>query len=105
MTNNKEAKFKEVIHRQAAEFVQQESNGQSMITITKVELDQDFQKAIIFVTVFPDHKQNAVLDFLKRQRSEFKHFIKSKTKLSKIPQFDFMIDLGEKSRQRVEEII
>ncbi len=103
--NQKENKFKEIIWRVASEFIQSESNYQSMITVTDVAVSKDFQKSTIFVTVFPEHKEEAGIDFLKRQRKNFKEFIKRKTRLSRIPQFDFQIDLGEKSRQRIDEIL
>lgn len=101
----KNEKFKEVVTRLASEFVQSESNGQSLITITDLRASKDFQKVTIFVTVFPEQKQNAAVDFLKRQRSEFREFVKSRARLSRIPRFDFEIDLGEKARQRVDELV
>ena len=64
----------------------------------------DPKKALIFVTVLPETQENAAIDFLKRQRSEFKSFIKKKSRMNRIPQFDFLIDEGEKSRQRIDEI-
>lgn len=103
--DQRENKFKEAIWHAASDFIQIESNYQSLITVTDVAVSKDFQKATIFVTVFPEQKQNAGIDFLKRQRREFKQFIKNKTRLGRIPQFDFQIDLGEKSRQRIDEII
>ena len=89
----------------AGEFIQSESNYQSLITVTDVVVTDDFQKATIFVTVLPEQKQNAAIDFLKRQRKEFKSFIKKKSRMSRIPQFDFAVDFGEKHRQRIDEII
>jgi ribosome-binding factor A len=58
----------------------------------------------IFFTVLPEEKQEAVLEFAKRKRSEFRDYIKTKTRLGRIPTFDFEIDLGEKHRQKIDEI-
>ncbi len=96
-------KFKEVITRVASDFIQMESNHQSLITVTNVTASGDFQKCTIFVTVFPDHKVEAVLDFLKRKRRDFKEYVKGKTRLGKIPQFDFAFDQGEKIRRALTE--
>ncbi len=98
-------KFKEIVMRAASQFIQTESNHQSLITVTDVAVSNDFQKATIFVTVFPDHKQTAVIDFLQRQKREFKQFIMTHTKIGKIPMFSFAIDLGEKMRQKIDEAI
>ncbi|HRY30974.1 MAG TPA: 30S ribosome-binding factor RbfA [Candidatus Paceibacterota bacterium] len=97
-------KILEIISRAAAEFIEKESNRKSLITVTKVELSTDFQKAIIFVTVFPDQDEEAAVNFLKRNLNEFRDFIKEKTRLQQVPWFDFEIDKGEKKRQRIEEI-
>lgn len=103
--NFKNNRAEEIIMRKASEFIQRESNKQSLVTVTNISTSKDFKNSTIFVTVFPEHKQEAALDFLKRQRKTFKGFIKSETRLNRIPQFDFQIDFGEKSRQRVDELL
>lgn len=103
--NFKDKRAQEIISRKASEFIQAESNGQSLVTVTSISISKDFKNATIFVTVFPTHKNEAAMDFLARQKSAFRHFIKSTTRLNKIPFFDFQIDLGEKSRQRVDELL
>jgi ribosome-binding factor A len=103
--NFKDDRAKAIIVQKASEFIQRESNKQSMVTVTNIVASKDFKKATLFVTVFPVHKEEAALDFLKRQRAEFKHYIKKETRLARIPQFDFQIDEGEKSRQRVDELL
>lgn len=95
---------KELLSHLASEFIASESNRTSLITVTNTEVTKDFKKAIIFVTVYPQNQENAVMDFLKRQRSEFKQYVKKNSKIPRVPQFDFMIDSGEKSRQRIEEL-
>jgi ribosome-binding factor A len=96
---------KEVVTRLASQFIQKESNSQSMITVTNVSVSSDFKSAVIMISVLPEHKQEAALDFLKRNRKEFKDFVKQNSRLGRIPHFDFAIDMGEKSRQRIEEIL
>jgi ribosome-binding factor A len=102
--NYRDEKIADVIRAAASEYIQRESNKQSMITVTNVMLSKDFKKVTIFVTVLPEHKEDAVIDFLKRNRPEFKSFIKANSRLTRIPMFDFAIDAGEKSRQRIDEI-
>jgi len=93
-----------IIKSSAANFMQKESNGTSLVTITDVELSKDEKYANILFTVLPEDKEEAVLDFTKRLRSEFREYIKKNTKLGKIPTFDFNIDLGEKYRQKIDKI-
>lgn len=80
----------------AAEFINRESNRQSLITVTRVGLSSDGKRADIFLTVFPDNKVDEVMDFLKRQRSGFREFVKSQIRGRNIPTFDFVFDVGEK---------
>lgn len=99
-----EEKTKEEIQHLASKFIESESNRNSLITVTSTHLTKDFKKAIIFVTVFPEKEEEKAVHFLKRQRSEFRHFVKKNSRIGRIPFFDFEIDKGEKSRQRIDEL-
>ncbi len=97
-------KTKDQIQRLASQFIERESNRNSLITVTNVQVTNDFKKAIIFVTVFPEDQEETAVHFLKRQRGEFKTFVKKNSRIRRIPFLDFIVDGGEKSRQRIEEI-
>ncbi len=97
-------KLKDEIKRLAGRFVEKESNRNTLITVTNVHVTKDFKKAIIFVTVFPDENEETAMSFLKRQRSDFREYVKKYSRIGKTPFFDFAIDKGEKSRQKIEEI-
>jgi len=103
-SEHRKEKVEELISHLASEFINREASHKSLITVTSIHLGDDFKNAVIFFTVFPEQQSVAALDFLKRQRSDFKIFFKEKSKVGQIPFFDFAIDEGEKSRQRVEEI-
>ncbi len=104
MSDNRSDRIIRIIKTAAAEFIQKESNGVSLITITDVRLSNDEKYANILFTVLPEDKEDVALDFTKRMRSEFRQYIKTHTKLGKIPTFDFQIDLGEKHRQKIDTI-
>jgi ribosome-binding factor A len=104
MSENRSETISKIIKKTAAEFIQKESSGVSLITITDVRLSNDEKYANILFTVLPEDKEEAALDFTKRMRSEFRQYIKKNTKLGRIPMFDFEIDLGEKHRQKIDTI-
>ncbi len=104
MSDNRSDKIIKIIKKAAAEFMQKESNGASLVTITDVKLSNDEKYANILFTVLPEDKEDAVLEFTKRIRSEFRQYIKINTKLGRIPSFDFQVDLGEKHRQKIDTI-
>ena len=98
----RQEKIKELLKELAARFLQEESNRTSLITVIDANVSKDLKKATIFVTVYPEDKEVSALDFLKRKRSDFKQFVKSKIKMKSIPFFDFKIDSGEKNRQKID---
>jgi ribosome-binding factor A len=104
MSENRSERIIRIVKEAAANFVQKESNGTSLITITGVRLSNNEKYVNILFTVLPEDKEAAVLEFMQRMRSEFRQYIKSNTKLGRIPTFDFQIDLGEKHRQKIDTI-
>lgn len=100
----KQDRFEEILRDMAARFAALESNRKSMITITRVVANEQASLATVFFTVFPDSQEEAALDFLKRQRSDFRAFVKYNARLMRIPFFDFEIDKGEKARQKIDAV-
>lgn len=101
----RQEKVKELIKELAAQFLQNESNYTSLITVTNADVSPDLKRATIFVTIYPENNEESALNFLKRKRKDFKEFAKSKARMKSIPFFDFEIDKGEKNRQKIEGLI
>ena len=105
ITNFKDEKLKDQIHKWAAEFLQRESTGQSLITVTDVKIGSEAREATVLFTVLPESKQEAALEFARRQLTEFREYMNEKVKTGRMPFFHFDIDRGELHRQRIDEII
>lgn len=86
------AKVLSALEHTAAEFINRESNRQSLITVTRAELDDRGHEAFIFVSVYPDDKAHGAIDFLNRNVDEFKQFVRSRLKMHDIPRYRFMQD-------------
>lgn len=97
-------KVRENIKHLVAQFLERESNGTSLITVTNATVSKDLKRATLFITVFPDSSEASALDFTKRKRSDLKSFIQSKLKMRVTPFLDFEIDQGEKNRQKIDEL-
>ncbi|MCI0542572.1 ribosome-binding factor A [bacterium] len=93
-----------MLQRAASEFFARESNRQSMITVTRVRLGNKNRTAQVCVSVFPEEREAQAIDFMKRRKGEFSKFLSEKTKLQYLPKVDFVIDEGEKNRQRIDEL-
>lgn len=94
----------ELIAHHAADFLARESNRESLITVTRSDISSDLKHVLIFLSILPESHSEKALAFSKRVRSDFREYLKSHTKLHPIPTVDFEIDLGERNRQRVDEL-
>ncbi|MEK7609732.1 MAG: hypothetical protein AAB470_01265 [Patescibacteria group bacterium] len=101
---DKDNKLKEIIRELAAEFFSRESNRQSLITITGVEIFSGGGKARILMTVLPVEKEAVALEFAHRQLTDFRQYVMEKSRIGRIPFFEVAIDLGEKNRIKIDEI-
>ena len=105
MTDIKKYRAKEALMHAAAEFIAQESNRTSLVTVTNIEVTNREKNVCVFVTVLPIEQSNAVIDFLSRRGNDMREFLKKKVSLRVLPYFTFKIDTGEKNRQKIDEII
>lgn len=95
---------REVVHELVAEWISRESSRSSLITVTRIELNEKETYADIILSVFPETQEQAVLDFLSRNADEARAFIKERSRLRTIPRFRFSIDEGEKKRREFEKL-
>lgn len=91
MFEDADARLREELGRLAAAFINLESNRQSMITVTGTLLTEDRKQATVFCSVYPKTDEEAALNFLKRNRGNFRSFLKEKSALSSLPFIDFAI--------------
>lgn len=91
--------------RLAAEFINHNSNRQSLITVTRAVLSSDERRVDIFFTVLPEDKEDEVAFFLTRNRADFRDYLKQHTgNLRFVPTVDFILDAGEKNRQILDTL-
>ena len=87
------------------DFFQRESSGASLITVTRAEVSRDMKHGTIFITVLPESKEEAAINFAKRMRSELRHYVMKRLPVKVIPFFETEIDYGEKNRLHVDELL
>ncbi|HEY9480957.1 MAG TPA: ribosome-binding factor A [Candidatus Paceibacterota bacterium] len=98
----KKERLEEIVRDYAARFFSLYSNRTSMITVTRVAANDKGNLATVYLTVFPETQEEAAIDFAKRNRSDFRAFVRYNAKLMRTPFFDFEIDRGEKARQKLD---
>ena len=102
--NQKDQKLKEILRELSAQFFSRTSNRQSMITVTDVEILSRGGRANILITVLPENMEEKAVEFANRQLTDFRNFVQENSRIARIPYFEVKIDIGEKNRQRIEEI-
>lgn len=81
-----------------------EANRNALITVTRVVLSDDMQRAIIYITVLPDSYEAPAVEFANRNRTELRDFFKTRVRRSPPKDITFEIDMGEKNRLRLDEL-
>ena len=104
MTQRNE-KLANLIKELSAQFLNRENNRTSLITVTSCATSPDLKRATVFITVLPESKEHDALDFSKRKRPQLRNFLKKNMKTKIIPFVDIQIDMGEKNRQKIDELL
>jgi ribosome-binding factor A len=76
-----------------------------MITVTRTDISRDMKHGTIFITVLPENKEEAAINFAKRMRSDLRHFVMKRLPVKVIPFFEVEIDYGEKNRLHIDELL
>ncbi len=104
-TNDRHIRVASLIKELVATFIQQEANTDPMITVTRVDIAPDYRNATVFITTLPEGRENDALIFLKRFGGEMRRRVMKKSNLKIIPHLDFDLDVGERHRQHMDEVV
>ena len=88
----------------AGDFLNKESSRESLITVTRVDISPDFKKSTVYFTVLPEEKEGKAEFFLEHKQGQFREYVKKHSDLRRVPYFEFKLDLGERSRQKLDEL-
>jgi len=103
--NQRNEKVANQIKELAAQFLGRENNKTSLITVTSATTSPDLKRATIFITVLPNSKEKSALDFIRRKLKDLRKYLKKNMPIKIIPFLDVEIDLGEKNRQKIDELL
>ncbi|MDO8482136.1 MAG: ribosome-binding factor A [bacterium] len=104
MGSHREIQLSETIAHLAGDFFARESNGQSLVTVTRADVSHDLKKVTVYFSVLPEKYEEAALNFAKRKRTDFREYLKEHSVLRYLPTIDFVLDMGEKNRQKIDEL-
>lgn len=98
-------KLAERVRALAATFLANESNKTAMITVTGCTVSEDEKYATILISVLPEEKEKEALSFCKRMRAPLRQYVKENLNTYNIPFLETEIDIGEKARRRMDDIL
>jgi len=102
--NSRADKMKKELMRLAALFFAQNSNRQSMITVTSMNIAPDLKRATIGISVLPESQEEQAVLFAGRRTRDMRDFMGSHINTKFIPRLEVVIDQGEKNRRRIEDL-
>ena len=100
----RQVQVEETVAHHAADFLAREIGIKALLTVTHADMSPSYKEATIYFSVLPATMEEDALKSVKRSRSDFREYLRTHSKLHPIPTVDFEIDLGEKNRQRVDEL-
>jgi ribosome-binding factor A len=103
--NSKLEKINKEMKKLFAQFIEKESNKQSLITVTRCEISSDRKNIDVLVSVLPEEKEKQVIKFLERRKWDARDYMKKRIKTRVIPFVHFKIDAGEKNRQKIDQLL
>ena len=105
MASRRENRLSEEIAHKAGEFLARNVRaGGSLITVTRASIASDLKNVTIFVSIIPKSSEEEKIKTLKRLRTDFHDYLKEKTVLRNVPTVDFVLDIGEDNRRRIDEL-
>jgi ribosome-binding factor A len=98
-------KMEAAISREAAMFFEREGNKTALITVTHTVLSKRGNGATLFISVFPEDKEKAALDFVNRNLGELRKVLREKIRSRAIPSFKVVADHGEQTRDHINQLL
>ncbi len=103
--NEKFERINKEMKKLFASFVEKESNKNSLVTITRCEISRDRKNIKVFFSVLPQDAEEQVLKFLNRRKWDARDYMKKRIKTRVIPFVEFVVDEGEKNRQKIDQLL
>lgn len=105
MASQRQEKMNKEMQKVFASFIERESNKASLITVTRCDIAPNFKNIKVYISVLPEDKEASVIEFLDRRKWDARDYLKKHLQLRVIPFVEFLIDLGEKNRQRIDQLL
>lgn len=86
-------------------FISCHTDPGTVVTISRVTLSSDLKNGTAFLLVYPDKSSPVTLNKLQQRTPELNRLLFTKLRVKMPPKMLFALDVGERHRERVEEIL
>lgn len=76
-----------------------------LLSVSRVQCSSDLARASVFVSVLPDNRAGTALKKLRAKSGVLSKIVKNKTRLAKIPLWQFVLDEDSKKRDGIEAVL
>lgn len=79
--------------------------AEALVTLTHVITSPDKHYADVFISVMPLDKEKEVLEIFALRVGDIQHMLNRKLRMRPVPRIKFVVDTGEKKRERIESLL
>ncbi len=105
MINSKLERINKEMRKLFASFIERESNKESLVTVTRCIISNDRKNIDVMISVYPTEHEEKVIQFLNRRKWDARDYMKKRIQTRVIPFVHFKIDVGEKNRQKIDQLL
>lgn len=105
MQNSKQERINKEMKKLFANFIEKESNKESLVTVTRCIISSDRKNIEVMVSIYPTDHEKKVINFLDRRKWDARDYMKKRIQTRVIPFVHFKIDTGEKNRQKIDKLL
>lgn len=77
----------------------------TLVTIPRIKISPDQKNSTIYITVFPDNKEEAVMTMISKQIYEIQKLLNRTLRTKPVPRIRFEVDKITKAEQQVYEAL
>jgi ribosome-binding factor A len=105
MSEFKKEHLTEELRKEVSNYLARESNGTSLLTVTRVDISDNMKFCTLFISVLPENKETEAIHFVKRSMKELQEYLREHVRVARLPFLSVELDKGEKLRQRMDEVL
>ncbi len=94
-----------MLERLITEFFKKLDFGGKIVSVTRIETAESLKMTEIFISIYPEGGEKKIMKMLDERTGEARKYVSDKVSWRFVPEIRFKLDMGDKARQRIEDIL